>query len=172
MAVDLTLEDLKPAPYNPRRIDDAAMAGLTCSLAEFGDISGIVWNKRTGNLVCGHQRLEALKRGHPGLVVAKGALQVDGMAFPIRVVDWPIAREKAANVSANNPYISGGFTQAELDEIVAELDGTDLADLVKPLRLDELIRLPDGADGVEVDETIADEVQFVECPECGHKFPK
>lgn len=46
-----SLKDLNPAAYNPRQIDDAALTGLKYSLTEFGDLSGIVFNARTGSLV-------------------------------------------------------------------------------------------------------------------------
>jgi ParB-like chromosome segregation protein Spo0J len=57
----MDVSDLKPAPYNPRRIDPAAMHGLTKSLERFGDVQPIVWNKRSGLVVGGHQRLKILK---------------------------------------------------------------------------------------------------------------
>jgi ParB-like chromosome segregation protein Spo0J len=65
------MSDLKPAPYNPRRIDERAQAGLTASIEQFGDISGITWNKRTGHIVSGHQRVEQLKRLGRGQVQEK-----------------------------------------------------------------------------------------------------
>lgn len=133
------LEDLTPAPYNPRGITDAALAGLGASLEEFGDISGIVWNQRTGNLVCGHQRLRSLRERHDGdLRMSRGTIHTpDGERFAVRVVDWPIEKEKAANIAANNPHIEGDFNQ-ELDELIDELSG-DLPELVVDLRIDELL---------------------------------
>ena len=55
-----SIPDLKPAPYNPREITADALKRLQRSVEEFGDISGIVWNRQTGNMVSGHQRLKAL----------------------------------------------------------------------------------------------------------------
>jgi hypothetical protein len=57
----MRIDDLKPASYNPRRISPEALAGLKSSLVQFGDIAGLTWNKRTGNMVAGHQRLRALR---------------------------------------------------------------------------------------------------------------
>ena len=51
-----TIADLQPHPRNPREISEAALAGLGASIEDFGDLAGIVWNKRNGKLVCGHQR--------------------------------------------------------------------------------------------------------------------
>lgn len=56
-------------------ISAKALAGLKRSLEKFGDLSGLVWNKRIGHLVCGHQRLTALAgaRMEDGVVVAAKA---------------------------------------------------------------------------------------------------
>lgn len=111
-----TVEDLRPADYNPRTINEDALRGLGRSLEEFGDISGIVWNQRSGNMVCGHQRLNALQERYAGalrLIHEDGRVSLmapSGELFEIRVVDWADALEKAANLAANNPHISGDFT--------------------------------------------------------------
>ncbi len=154
----MKLDDLRPAPYNPRTIDDAALSGLKRSIGEFGDISGIVWNRRTGHLVCGHQRLEAMKEEHGDQLrlvrISKDgprqfALDAGNERFPIRVVDWDEAHEKAANVTANNPQIAGIFTDT-LGDLLSDVDES-LHDLMGPLRLDELF-------GPEDQEAIQDEV--------------
>jgi len=133
------LEQLKPAPYNPRKIDPEALAGLGRSLSAFGDISGIVWNRRTGHLVAGHQRLAALRDEHHGTLALDGECIVTptGERFPVRVVDWDDERERLANVAANSPHIAGLFDQAKLDAV---LSGIDSSQLFKPLRLDRLLR--------------------------------
>ena len=52
---------LKAAPYNPREIGDEAYRGLASSIEEFGLVQPIVWNRETGNVVGGHQRLKYLR---------------------------------------------------------------------------------------------------------------
>jgi len=116
-----TIEDLKPAPYNPREITLDAAKGLSVSLAQFGDISGIVWNKQSGHLVAGHQRLEALK-AH-GATFEGGntpCLMVGSETYLVRIVDWDMQTEQAANVTANNPHIAGAFTD-ELQDVLGSL---------------------------------------------------
>ena len=114
------LADLKPASYNPRKISASAAEGLARSLAEYGDLSGIVWNSRTGNLVAGHQRVDQLKK--LGAVFHAGEVRLgpEGPRFPVRVVDWNIANEKAANVTANNLHIAGVFTD-DLQDLLGEI---------------------------------------------------
>lgn len=132
-----TIDDLKASPFNPRKISTKAAAGLQKSLEDFGDLSGVVWNKQTGNLVCGHQRVEQLRK--LGAVLHKGVLRVgvDGPQFPVRVVDWPLAFEKAANVVANNPHIGGEFTD-DLNELLKEVQCSIGEDAFGELNLSEL----------------------------------
>ena len=98
------ISDLKPAAYNPRMIDEKSFEGLKFSLTEFGDLSGIVFNKRTGNLVTGHQRVKALIDEYGDIEASIGEdgsiafVTLDGI-FKVRVVDWPLDKEKAANIA-------------------------------------------------------------------------
>ena len=55
------VRDLVPAEHNPRTITDARSQQLAKSMGKFGDLSGIVFNRRTGRLVCGHQRIKHLQ---------------------------------------------------------------------------------------------------------------
>ena len=60
LAIDDTAE-LVPDAANPRQISDEAAGGLRNSLKRFGDLSGLVFNRRTGELVCGHQRMQQIR---------------------------------------------------------------------------------------------------------------
>jgi DNA modification methylase len=114
------LSDLKAAEYNPRSITPDALKGLGYSLEEFGDLSGIVFNKQTGNLVCGHQRVKALQEKYGNVPIEDNILQANGHIFLIRIVNWPRDKEIAANIAANSPTIQGDFTeelQGLLDEV-------------------------------------------------------
>lgn len=94
-----TIADLKPLPYNPRDMGEIDRERLAESLARFGDIAGLTWNKRTGRIVAGHQRIEALKA--PGAVFedngnGPGYRTAADDWVPVRVVDWDEAQERAA----------------------------------------------------------------------------
>ena len=147
MAHDLSsLDDLREAPYNPRAITAEALRGLQSSLHTFGDISGIVWNQRTGHLVCGHQRLAALKARYGDDVQfddTTSSVFVRGqrVAFRVRVVDWDEPTEKMANVAANSQAIAGEFT-TDLGPLLDELSYLPGYD---DLRLDEL-RMPEDVE--------------------------
>lgn len=130
----LTLSALAADPDNARDITPAAMEGLKYSLEEFGDISGIVFNSRTGELVCGHQRVQALIDQHGDRPVAA----LDGLGgFRVRVVDWDRKKQRAANIAANNPHIAGHFTKG-LQAQLAALAAAD-EEMFKALRLEELV---------------------------------
>lgn len=58
------VSDLRPHPKNPREMTPAARQLLIKYLAEFGDLSGVVLNARSGYLISGHQRVAELTRAH------------------------------------------------------------------------------------------------------------
>ena len=93
----VSISKLNPAKYNPRKDlkpGDTEYEKLKRSMAEFGYVEPIIWNKRTGNIVGGHQRYKILKD-----MKYKEAECV--------IVDLDDNREKALNVALNK--ISGEF---------------------------------------------------------------
>lgn len=61
--VTLPVSDLHPADYNPRKDlapGDKQYEKLARSIETFGYVEPIVWNRTTGNIVGGHQRLKVL----------------------------------------------------------------------------------------------------------------
>jgi hypothetical protein len=117
------LDDIKPAPYNPRSISAEAKRGLLASIRRFGLVQPLIVNRRSGLLVGGHQRLEALRES--------GATDAD-----VLFVDLPDAEERALNVSLNSDRIAGEFTD-DLGDVLSGLD-VKLGDDFAELRLDEL----------------------------------
>lgn len=108
----LPIADLRPAPYNPRRVlepDSPAYRKLRASLAEFGLVEPLVWNELTGHVVGGHARLRILKE--------LGVTQV-----PVSVVRLSEAREKALNIILNNQEAQGRFDPAKLAEVLIDLE--------------------------------------------------
>ncbi len=119
----MPIEKLAPAPYNPRQISPEALAGLRASLDRFGCVEPVIWNKRTGHVVGGHQRLKALQ-------------QLGETETQVVVVDLDEAEEKALNVALNNPAIAGEFT-ADIHLLLAELKDL-LPEYYDDLRFDDL----------------------------------
>ena len=141
------IEDLAPAEYNPRRMTDAARLGLERSIERFGDLSGIVWNRRTGHLVAGHQRVDALRK--LGGEIREGSIVLAGERFPIREVDVDESEEKAACLTANNRHIQGTFLHSA-EALLAGMK-VDAADF-ETLRLDKLLQDVHRMETLDVEE--------------------
>ena len=128
------VSSLTPAKYNPRKITAKQLDILGKSMREFGDLSGIVKNISTGNLVGGHQRLKHFdpawiitKRNYidDNGTIATGYIETPFGRWSYREVDWPEKREMAANVAANKH--GGYFDIGSLKDLLLEIDGaTDM----------------------------------------------
>lgn len=118
----MKLNDLKPHPGNPRKISDSKLKMLERSLKEFGDLSGIVFNKTTGHLISGHQRLKVLPENSEIIMDTEthGHIIIDGERFSYREVQWSDVKEKAANIAANKH--GGEFDLSLLNDWLLELD--------------------------------------------------
>lgn len=132
----LPIASLRPADYNPRMITEAARAGLAASIDRWGCVEPIIWNQRSGNVVGGHQRLDAL--------IARGDAETD-----VVVVDLDAAEEKALNIALNNQAIAGEWDWGKLapllPEIEMEIPDLDMSLLgFEALGDDLLANLPDA----------------------------
>jgi len=104
---------LNPAAYNPRKDlkpGDKEYEKLKRSIEEFGYVEPIIWNKRTGNIVGGHQRYKVL--------TALGYKEIDCV-----VVDLDEQREKALNLALNK--IQGDWDKDKLALLIDDLQGED-----------------------------------------------
>lgn len=104
--------DIKNAPYNPRIMDPKAKKRLKQNIAKHGLVAALTWNKRTGNLVGGHQRLEQLD-----------ALEKNkDYELTVCVVDVDEREEAALNVQLNNPSMQGEWDLDKLANMTEEFD--------------------------------------------------
>ena len=129
--------DLAPSPQNPRKITDERLLRLQRSLEEFGDLSGVIYNRATKTLVSGHQRCAAWDLDAPGAIeydqtyetptrtgtVAQGRIIVGGETFAYREVDWDEDRQKAANLAANRS--AGDWDLESLSSMMRDLEASD-----------------------------------------------
>jgi len=128
----MLVKDLKPATYNPRKISDWKLEALGKAMKEFGDLSGVVRNVKTGNLIGGHQRCKHFdpswkiaKDSHQDNVgtVAQGYVETPWGRWTYREVDWPEQKEIAANIAANEH--GGEFDLPGLADLLGQLDAGD-----------------------------------------------
>ena len=105
--------DLLPADYNPRKDlkpGDAEYEKLKRSIEQFGYVEPVIWNKTTGFVVGGHQRLKVL--------LDMGITEVECV-----VVEMDAEKEKALNIALNK--ISGEWDKDKLALLIADLQGAD-----------------------------------------------
>lgn len=101
------------AKYNPRKIKAANRARLRKSVSDFGLVTTLIWNKRTGNLVGGHRRLEEID-----------AIEAtDDYSLTVAEIDIDSLREKALNLILNNPAAQGEYDDKLLSKVLQELAG-------------------------------------------------
>ncbi len=143
------LTDLIPADYNPRKDlqpGDAEYEKLKRSIETFGYVKPIIWNKQTGRIVGGHQRLKVMQD--------LGYQEIECV-----IIDIDESKEKALNVALNK--ISGSWDEDKLMSLITDLEGSyfdvsltgfDIAEL------DELFKdsLTDGIedDNFDVEEEL------------------
>jgi len=163
---------------NPRQITERQFKDLQESLDELGDLSGIVHDLNSDEVISGNQRSrvfdineceitveheqEADRQGTVGL----GHIVWRGTFYAYRQVRWTPKQCEMANIKANKLGGEWDFdklaNEFELDELLewgfseSDFFGHDY----------ESVEFP------EYDESVADEVEYLECPECGHKWPK
>ena len=129
--------DLLPADYNPRKDlkpGDAEYEKLKRSIEQFGYVEPVIWNKATGRVVGGHQRLKVL--------MDMGMTEVDCV-----VVAMDEEKEKALNIALNK--ISGDWDKDKLALLIADLQGADFDVSLtgfEPAEIDDLFKdtLKDG----------------------------
>jgi len=110
----MRLSDLKPAPYNPRKRlkpGDKAFEALKASIERWDLVEPLVVNIRTGNIISGHQRYNAL-------------LELGYEQAECSIVDLDDHKEKLLNVAMNR--ITGLWNYDKLEVLFAEFGMEDI----------------------------------------------
>jgi hypothetical protein len=161
-----TPSELADNPDNWRTHPTAQTDGLAAVIGEVGWAGAALYNSRTKRLIDGHARKNL-----------PASLLVDGK-IPVLVGDWSEEQEKTilltldplAALAEADTEILGKLllhSQNEDEAVQALLDG-----LAEENGIDVFdASLPPGADGKEYDESTADDVKKIKCPECGNEFP-
>lgn len=141
------IRELNRATYNPR-IDlipgDMEYENLRRSITTYGYIIPVIWNKRTNNVVGGHQRLTVLEN--------EGETEVD-----VSVVDLDETQERQLNVALNK--IEGGWDEEKLAELLLEL-GEDAT--LTGFTQQEIDSLTNDIDSLIDDDTVDEELKAIE----------
>lgn len=107
--------EIRSAPYNPRILSAPAARKLRKSLQKHGVVSNPTWNKRTGTLVGGHQRLMLLDHE-----MGTGDYYLD-----VSVVDVDEKTEREMNVALNSEFAQADWSAEALLKLVEETAGFD-----------------------------------------------
>lgn len=148
----MNLSDLKPADYNPRVDLEPGMPEyekLKKSIEEFGFIDPPIFNKQTGHLVGGHQRVSVAK-------------DLGISSIEVSVIDISLEKEKQLNIALNK--ISGQWDENKLamllktfEDYEVELSGfdpTEATDLIDRFEYNMEIEKQIKEDTFDVDSAI------------------
>jgi DNA modification methylase len=131
---------LKPATYNPRKNlkpGDEEFEKLKRSIEEFGYVEPVIWNRRTGNVVGGHQRLKVLMHlGHT--------------AVDCVVLDIDLQKEKSLNIALNK--ISGEWDDNLLTALLKDLQDSGFDTSLTGFDMTEISELFDDEEDIVEDE--------------------
>lgn len=145
----ISTDKLIPASYNPRKElkpGDPEYEKLKRSIEEFGYVEPVIWNKRTGVVIGGHQRLRVLKD--------LGFTEVDCV-----VLDIDEQKEKALNVALNK--ISGEWDIPLLTSLLKDLNDGGYDATITGFDVSEMSSLFDDQSEIVEDDPpeVADETQ-------------
>lgn len=104
--------NIKIADYNPRFIDEENKEKLKEGIKKFGLVEPLIWNKRTGTLVSGHQRLSIIDK------IQKNK----DYELTVSVIDVNEKDEKILNVQLNNKSMQGEFDIESLGNLSLDYD--------------------------------------------------
>lgn len=139
----------------------AQQEALEDVLDQVGWVQNVIVSARSGKLLDGHARVMlALRRG-------------DDTPVPYVLVDVS-PEEEALILSTLDPIAAMAATDKEqLDALLREVD-TSSAALQEMLTglAEQAGIIPPSVEFKEYDESVADEVEYITCPECGYKWPK
>jgi hypothetical protein len=151
------LADLIPWERNPREITHAQAERLVDSVESFGQVEPLAIGPND-ELYNGHQRLKVLAEEYgPDYTVA------------VRVASRALSEKEREKLTI---YLHKGASGSwDFDVLANEFEVDELLEWgFEPFDLGGAGELP--GEFPEYDESVADEVEWHECPECGHKWPK
>ncbi len=141
------------------------------SLQEDGAGRGIVVDKND-NVVAGNKTLEsAVDVGIDKAII----VETTGNELVItKRLDWDLYEDETPRRYAYRDNRSGELSLNWSPEqlLIDKEAGIDFSGLFFENEFDEIADTIPDVDFKEYDETVEDEVEYVECPHCGKKFPK
>ena len=148
--VNINRSELRASEYNPRKISSANKKRLKERIKKSGMVMPIVFNKRTGRIVSGHQRIEILDELH----------RKKDYVLTVSQIDVDEKEEVELNIFLNNVNAMGEYDPlklAEVKELFPDLNfesdlGFDGVDL-KFMEFNDGIKLTNDEDSALIQKT-------------------
>ena len=170
------VKDFRPASRNANRHTQRGLKALDTSIRTDGWI-GAMTAAADGEMIAGSARLETVADAlgtdaQPIVVETDGTRPVVVIRKDIPTADDP--RAQRLGLADNRIHALDISWDVE---VLAGFDADVIGELWTPAELSDLGQAwaDDKAPEVEFkeyDESVADEVEYLICPECGHKWPK
>ena len=164
------LRDLTPDASNANRGTERGRYALEASLRKYGAGRSILID-RNGKIIAGNKTAEtAADVGIDDVIV----VQTDGRQLvAVQRTDLDLDSKEARELA----YADNRVGQLDLDfdpeQILADLNaGVDLSAFWRQDELAALLAGMQPPEFKEYDESVAGEVEMIECPHCGKSFPK
>ena len=167
----IKIDDIKPASYNPRKIDTKNFKKLSNSIEEFGLVDPIIINLKNKNIIGGHQRFNYLyyeKRDTELHLIELGDIGWVFSDTDLTIKDEN--HEKALNLALNR--ISGEWKFNELNNILDELAEVNLNEITGfEYDLDDIdyeyvpLDYEEEEEGEILEEELIEDVEELDIPE-------
>jgi ParB-like chromosome segregation protein Spo0J len=158
----IDIDKIYPYTNNPKKHPEKQINKIASSIKNYGFTVPIVVDE-DNEIIAGHGRYEAARKLElEELPVIRrddlNKAQVKGLR---------LADNKVAESEWNYEQLAVEFEELEFDDYDLELTGFNEEEING---ITENYDIPE--EEPEFDESIADEVEMIKCPECGHEFPK
>ena len=152
-----TPEELKDNPKNWRVHPEAQSAGLDAVLGETGWAGAALFNERSGRLIDGHLRKHVDSK------------HLWNGKIPVIVGDWTPKQERLLLATLDPLAVMAETDLEAAGALIANLKSENEA--IKKV-LDECAQIPPDIKFPEFKDNVNEKVEWHECPQCGHKWPK
>lgn len=162
------IKDLIPDPRNARKHGPRNVGTIADALREVGFARSIVIDEQN-TVLAGNATIEAAAEA--GLTKVQ-VVDADGeTVVAVRRTNLtPAQKARLALFDNRAAELAEGWDAEVLKALQGE--GVSLAGLWGDDELRELYNQPPDVNFKEFDESVADEVKYCTCPQCGHVFPK
>jgi len=161
---------LRSDPHNRRKHNPRNVGMIVDALHQVGAARSIVIDE-DNTILAGNATIEAAAQAG---IEKLQVVEADGQTI-IAVRRRGLNAEQKRRLALYDNQ-TAAIAEWDAEQIAADLqEGLDFKDIFSEVELQDL--LSKAADQIlpefkEYDESVADEVEYITCPQCGHKWPK